>query len=147
MLKLEASSFIQDEYCSCNVAKHIVSEVELGWSLWIGHLDYPLFHLQLKRSHCTEQNIALHNHTSLFVKLITQKGTQGELWAPWDAHSVKQEKPMTNNGCAAYATGFSFFHLCERDPNLFACLLRCTAQLLQFVKVVILFQAQCGIIL
>jgi hypothetical protein len=82
MLKLEASSFIQDEYCLCNVPKHIVSEVELGWSLWIGHLDYPLFHLQLKRSHCIEQNIALHNHTSLFVKPITQKGTQGELWAP-----------------------------------------------------------------
>jgi hypothetical protein len=30
MIKLEISSFIQDEYPSCNVPKHIVNEVELG---------------------------------------------------------------------------------------------------------------------
>jgi hypothetical protein len=103
MIKLEISSFIQDEYPSCNVPKHIVNKVEMGWLLGVGHLDYPLFHLQLKRSHCIEQNIALHSHTPSFDKLILRRVPR---WEGFELLKMliqwSKRNKGSNNGCTAY---------------------------------------------
>jgi hypothetical protein len=152
MIKLEISSFIQDEYPSCNVPKHIVNEVELGWLLGVGHLDYPLFHLQLKRSHCIEQIIALHSHTPSFDKLILRSVPRWEgfellkMVIQWSKRN-KGSKQWVHSLWTVSPSSIYASNIYRRDVNLFLYLLRCTTQFLQFVKVVILFQVQSGIIL